>query len=399
MPTVDLISNVFHYHYTALALNRHGLLGHYITSPSLLSEEAWIGRLGGPFGLLWRERRLEGLGRRRVKRIWLPELARRVMSRVGVSGERINYIHNDWFSRRSAMLMGECDAVHFVHSVGWKAARKAKRRGIKVICDMREEHPSFQQRILTEEAEYLGIPFKVPGETFRHRVLEEIDLADHIFCPSQYAKRTFVDQGVSPDKIVVCPYGVDLDAFDASARTLGGKTFRILFLGQVCMRKGLHYLLEAVKQAALPEVRLILAGPVDPAFRSVLDRYRGLYEEVGPIPHSQVPQRYLDADLFVMPSLADSFGLVVSEAMSTGLPVIVSENTGMADLITDGHDGFVVPIRNSAALAQKITFLYEHRDVCSTMGAAAMATARALDWNHYQDVCADFYRSLFAGQR
>jgi starch synthase len=330
-----------------------------------------------------------------VRRIWTPELYRQCAYRLGVSGERANLVHNDLFATRAAMMMHECDALHFVHSIGWKAGRKAKRAGSKVICDMREEHPSFQQKILSEEAEHLGISYSVPGATFRHRVLEEIDLADFIFCPSQYAKRTFVAQGISAERLIVCPYGVDLATFDSFPRPAGGSSFRVLFLGRVCMRKGIHYLLEGFRQANLPGARLILAGPVDPAFRSILDRYRGLYEEVGAIPRTQVRERYLDADIFVMPSLADSYGLVVSEAMSTGLPVIVSENTGMADLITDGREGFVVPIRHSRAIAEKLTFLHEHRDRMATMGTAAIATARSLDWNNYQTICADFYKTLF----
>jgi glycosyltransferase involved in cell wall biosynthesis len=200
--------------------------------------------------------------------------------------------------------------------------------------------------------------------------------------------------------LVVCPYGVDLAAFDGAQRPRRtGGTFRILFLGRVCMRKGIHYLLEGFRLANLPDARLILAGPVDPAFRRVLDRYRGLFEETGPIPRPQVRQRYLDADVFVMPSLADSYGLVVSEAMSTGLPVIVSENTGMADSITDGRDGYVVPIRSSTAIAEKISFLHDHRDRCAAMGEAAAATVRLLGWNNYEEACAGFYRGLFGGQQ
>lgn len=399
MPTVELISDVFHYYHTALALHRQEFLGNYITGPSLLSDEGWLGRLGGPFERLWRERRLDGLPPRKVKRTWLPEIMRRAIPRLGGSGERANYVHNDLFARRAAMMMEDCDVLHFVHSVGWKAARRARRAGTKVICDMREEHPGFQEEILSDEAQRLGVPFKVPGASFRHRVLEEIALADYIFCPSRYARRTFLDRGIPEDRVVVCPYGVDVAAFDPGSRPAAGPTFRILFLGRVCMRKGIQYLLEGFRQAALPDARLILAGPVDPEFRVVLDRYRGLFEETGPIPRLKVRERYLDADVFVMPSLADSYGLVVSEAMSTALPVIVSDNTGMADLITDGREGYVVHIRDSAAIAEKITFLYEHRDIGRSMGAAAMATARSLDWNNYQEICSDFYAALFRDQK
>ena len=85
MPRVELISDVFHYYYTALALHREGFLGHYITGPSLTSEEAWLGRMGGPFERLWQERRLDGLPPRKVKRTWMPELLRRALPRFGGS--------------------------------------------------------------------------------------------------------------------------------------------------------------------------------------------------------------------------------------------------------------------------------------------------------------------------
>src|SRR6202044_2908450 len=119
-------------------------------------------------------------------------------------------------ARRAAVLFEECDALHFVHSVGWRAARRAKRAGITVVCDMREAHPMSHERILAEEARLLGTSFKVSGASFRHNVLEERGLADYIFCPPQYAKPTFVEQGIPADRLVVCPYGVDLGTFNAS---------------------------------------------------------------------------------------------------------------------------------------------------------------------------------------
>jgi glycosyltransferase involved in cell wall biosynthesis len=93
----------------------------------------------------------------------------------------------------------------------------------------------------------------------------------------------------------------------------------------------------------------------------------------------------------VIPSLADSYGLVVSEAMSAGLPVIVSENTGMADFIVNGREGFVVPIRDSEAIAARLTFLHENRAECARMGRAGAARARALDWDNYQNMFTAFY--------
>jgi glycosyltransferase involved in cell wall biosynthesis len=394
MPKVELISNIFHYYHTALSLHRCGYLGDYITGPSALDDEAWMQRKGGMFERLWLERRLEGIPPNLVKRMWLPEIAQKAVTRLGGSGERSNWVCNELFARKAARLMTDCDVVHFVNTVGWEAARKGKRSGAVVICDMREEHPDFQRQILSEEARRLNIPFTVPGSSYRHRILEELDLADYIFCPTSYAKRTFVAQGIGADKLVVCPYGVDTKQFSRQERAPSSEQFNVLFLGNICMRKGVHYLLEAFQIAGLGKARLLLAGPTDASFRPVLDRYSS-YELVGRIPHSQVHEQYQRADVFVIPSLADAYPLVALEAMSAGLPIIVSENTGTADIIENGREGFVVPIRNARAIAEKLTFLYENREQCARMGAAAASAVSGLNWDNYQRVCAEFYSSLF----
>jgi glycosyltransferase involved in cell wall biosynthesis len=397
MPKVALISNISHYYHTALSLHRHGYLGTYITGPSALENESWMRRFGYSFHRLWKERMLRGIPPSAVKRIWLPEIVRKTILRFGGSGEYSNWAHNELFARKAARLMPDCDVVHFVNTVGWQAAAKAKRRGATLICDMREEHPNFQESLLAEEAKRLNIEFTAPGSSYKHHVLQEVGIADYIFCPSVYAKRTFLEHGVSEEKLVVCPYGVDSARFTTGEeRPRIRKTFSILFLGQICMRKGVHYLLEGFRNAALADARLILAGPVDPSFRPVLEQYRGLFEEIGSVAYSRVHQHYLGADLFVMPSLADSYGLAVLEAMSAQLPVIVSENTGAAGQITNGREGFVVPIRDSQAIADRLTFLYENREQCASMGMAARITAQSLDWANYQSICANFYKSLFS---
>ena len=284
MPRVELISNIFHYYHTALSLHRSGYLGDYITGPSALDNEASIRRWGSIFERLWIERRLDGIPPQLVKRMWLPEIARQSREAIGGYRRAVQLGAQRIIRAKAARLMTDCDVLHFVNSVGLEAARKAKRSGAIVICDMREQHPDYQERILSEEAKRLKIHFTVTGSSYRHRIIEELHLADYIFCPSLYAKRTFVAQGISADKIVVCPYGVDTKQFAGRERSRPSEQFNVLFLGNICMRKGVHYLLEAFRSAGLRNARLLLAGPIDPSFRPVLDRYDS-FERVGPIPH------------------------------------------------------------------------------------------------------------------
>jgi glycosyltransferase involved in cell wall biosynthesis len=394
MPKVELISNIFHYYHTALSLYRGGYLGNYITGPSALDNEAWIQHLGKSFKRLWVERRLEGIPPHMVKRLWLPEIVMKSIQRCGVPSMPATWVQNEMFARKAAWMMTDCDVVHFVQSVGREAAKKAKRGGAIAVCDVRAEHPYFCNDILSEEAKRLNINFKPPDRTYERRVIEELDLADHIFCPSSYAKRTYMERGVGDEKLVVCPYGVDTGAITPCDRPRDSRKFSVFFLGTIGMRKGVHYLLEAYKQARLRDARLLLAGAVDPEFRPILQRYEGLFEELGHIPHSKISEHLQMADVFVLPSLADSFGLVVLEAMSAGLPVIISENTGAADVIKNGREGFIVPIRNPKEIAEKLTFLYENREQCAAMGVAANLAAQRANWTNYETKCANFYKSL-----
>jgi len=394
VPKVELISYLFHYYYLALSLSRSGYLGHYITGPCATDDEAWIRRLGNTFERLWIERRLEGIPPHLVKRMWFPEIIQKGIKKCGGTGEQSDFVHNGLFARKAAWMMEECDVVHFINGVGLEAARKAKKNGTKIICDMRQEHPQFQEEILSEEARKLGIAITVPGSSYKHRVLEEIDLADHIFCPSSHAKRTFTEQGISKDKLVVCPYGVDTTTFVPRQNEKPSEKFTVLFLGSICMRKGVHYLLDAYKKAELKNARLVLVGPVDPAFRPILQKYDGLFEEVGQVPRSRLPLSYQRADVFVLPSLCDAYPIAVLEAMSTGLPIIISENTGTSEIIKNGREGFIVPIRDVQAIAEKLTFLFENKTRCVSMGIAAASTIKALNWDNYQEVCANFYKSI-----
>lgn len=397
MPRVELISNISHYYYTALSLLGCGFLGHFITGPRALQDEQWMERVY-PFKRLWAERRLAGIPPARVKRLWLPEIAAKMTRKLGGTSERSNWIHNELFAREAALRMDHADAVHFVNSVGLEAARKAKKNSALCICDMRMEHPAFQEEILTEEGQRLGIDVVVSGTSYKHRLLAELEMADYVVCPSSYAKRTFVERGMDAGKIVICPYGSDTETFAAgqpSAKQPHG-AFVVLFLGSICVRKGVHYLLEGFRRAALKDARLILAGPIDPGFRSILQRYEGLFEAVGPVPKLQVPKYYQEADVFALPSLADSYGLVTIEAMSSGVPLIVSENTGAADVVREIGNGFVVPIRDADSIAEKLTWLHSNREQCRQMGERGSRARERLSWARYEETLAGFYKTLFA---
>jgi glycosyltransferase involved in cell wall biosynthesis len=106
---------------------------------------------------------------------------------------------------------------------------------------------------------------------------------------------------------------------------------------------------------------------------------------VGHVPKADLPELYRRASVFVLPSLADSYGLVTLEAMACGLPVIVTENCGSKEAVREGVDGFVVPIRDPQALATALRRLYDDPDRRHAMGRVAATRAREFTWERYGD--------------
>ena len=102
-------------------------------------------------------------------------------------------------------------------------------------------------------------------------------------------------------------------------------------------------------------------------------------------------------DVFAFPSLSEGFGMVITEALSQGLPVITTPNTCGPDVLSDGEDGFIVPIRSPVALAEKLELLHRDRDLLATMSEASQAKARQLSWASYRiRLVAEVKRNLSA---
>jgi glycosyltransferase involved in cell wall biosynthesis len=170
-------------------------------------------------------------------------------------------------------------------------------------------------------------------------------------------------------------------AVERRQRDAGG-TLRVLFAGSLTQRKGLADLFAAIKLLNRRDVELIVMGaPVAPLefYREQLSSFR--YEP--PRPHGDVLRLMQSCDVFVLPSIVEGRALVQQEAMSCGLPLIVTPNAGGEDLIEEGRSGFLVPIRSPAMLAEKMEWFAEHRELLPDMSVAAQAKAREYTWERY----------------
>lgn len=274
---------------------------------------------------------------------------------------------------------------------------EARIKGIKCILGQRSGHFETAQRIYSEEAELnpdfpstLSCDFSVKTKGTLRR---QIELIDFVIIPSNFVRSTFIDAGVDPQKLVVIPYGVDVDKFVPKVDRNDDGIFRVLFVGRVWQRKGIKYLLEAFKQLSLPNSELILIGEIFED-KTALAPYEGYFRHIPHVLHNELPQYYSMCDIFVFPSLFEGLALVLLEAMASGLPVIASENTGACDVVRDGRDGFIVPIRDVEALKEKILLVYENKDLLYTIGKNAREQAEKFTWQLYRQNIREFLAGL-----
>ena len=215
--------------------------------------------------------------------------------------------------------------------------------------------------------------------------------AQGILCASQFSRRTLLEAGATaPIKVV--PYGVDATTYRCRDAAPTGK-FTVAFIGAFTARKGVLYLLRALRPLAA-HVRLVIytRAKIDPAFAA---EFAGIEVEV----RAGLSDQALAADLarchlMALPSIAEGFGLTIMEAMACGVPVICTHNTGGADFITHGRDGFVIPIRDVTALKQLLELGLADRDRFDEIGQAARKVAEGLTWAKYRAGFAAAYQGL-----
>lgn len=267
--------------------------------------------------------------------------------------------------------------------MGVRTGRVARSRGTVHVCDSGSSHILTTVRLMTEEHERLGFPWKPLHPDAIERELIEYSEADAITVPSIFAYESFLSHGVPREKLLLVPYGVDVSQFRRTEPR--APEFRVLFVGNHTVRKGLQFLLKAFKRAALPNSRLVLVGPSWPDGEAVLRLFPvEPVERLGKLSWAGVAREMSRASVLVLPSLDDGFGLVMAQAMACGCPVIASEHTGSRDLFTDGREGFTVPVGDVEAIADRLQRLHRDRDLLESMSAAAVERTRSMGgWDSY----------------
>lgn len=289
-----------------------------------------------------------------------------------------------WVARRLRRRDG-VGTIHAYEDAAEASFRAAADLGWTRSYDLPIAYWETSHELLREEAERwpewdytLEATRNSPAKLARKT--RELALADIVVCPSAFVARSLPEEARRTKRVVIAPFGSP----PTRARPVRPPTgkLRVLFAGGMTQRKGLADLFAAMRLLQRADVELVVLGsPVREAafYRREYDGF--IYEK--PRAHAGVLELMASCDVFCLPSIVEGRALVVQEAMSAGLPAIVTTHTGADDVIDEGRSGWVVPIRSPEAIAQRIDWCADHRAELPELGLAAQAAAARLSWKSY----------------
>jgi glycosyltransferase involved in cell wall biosynthesis len=276
--------------------------------------------------------------------------------------------------------------------IGWSgmslhSIKQAKKMGKITIVERGSSHILYQNEILKEEYAKFGIPFSIHSSVIA-KELKEYEEADYISIPSSFVKNSFINKGVHEDKIIQNPYGVELKNFYSKREVVGiSIPIKILYLGNQSFRKGLPYLFEAInslnKDKFIFEFHFI--GTISPDFQNYFNQNKNPnWIMHGHLPQHELKNELPNFDMAIHPSLEEGLSMVISQLLACGIPVIATTNTGGEELIKDGYNGYIVPIRNSEAIKEKMELLLNDTNKLIAMKLNAIESVKdGFTWNHY----------------
>jgi glycosyltransferase involved in cell wall biosynthesis len=264
--------------------------------------------------------------------------------------------------------------------------RAARELGLKRYYDLPIAYWETSRRLLAEET--ARWPQWAPtllgardSEAKLRDKVEETELADVIFCPSEFVRQTIPENLRAGRRCVIAEFGSPERATPPEFRPPGAK-LRILFAGSMTQRKGLADVFAAMKLLNRKDVELIVLGSPHGSLDFYRREYPGFAYEP-PRPHAEVLRLMETCDALLLPSIVEGRALVQQEAMSSGLLLLATPNAGGQDLIDEGKTGFLLPIRSPEAIAEKLDWLADHRPQIAEMKRAAYDKAASVTWARY----------------
>lgn len=373
-------------------LEGEGMLEKFLTTLGV-SRDAHL--LPGLFPLL--KRRRYELAADKLKTWPVLELRRMTSDRwfrKSLPRQRVDRLYVD-FDRRAAGFLRRCAhesgalGVYAYEDGALEQFQFANSAGIPAAYDLPIGYWRAARRILTEESELLPewaatMAAVSEPEWKRERKDGELSLANDVYVASRFTAETLREFPGPMPELKVIPYGGVSGLTPLSEPRPAPsrpRCLRALFVGALSQRKGLHYLFQAAAQLGSAVEWTFIGQRVGDC--PLRDRLLAPHRWIKSLPHAAVLDQMKQHDVLVFPSLFEGFGLVILEAMACGVPIITTPHTAAPDLFEDGYAGFIVPVRDSQAIAVALQRLIDEPERLDEMKRNALRTAEDWTWERY----------------
>lgn len=293
-------------------------------------------------------------------------------------------------------LKHNVDAIIVYNGYAKKYFERLDESGIVKIIDVSIAQREYIRDILDQEIKDSNLPiirkehFSYWNKKMIKNDIEGCSRADYFLVPSEFVKVSLMTHGIPEAKIRKVPYGVDVDNFTMNSKKATVGPLKLIYVGGITYRKGLHRLLDIVCKYNIRQVELFLVGAYNPASKLYMDfkEYENIHF-LGFVTRDKLVSVYNEAHVFVLPSFAEGMAMVGLEAMACGLPLICTRYSGVNDTISNGVNGFVYDAANSEELQDAIEWFMNNREKINDMGLAARNTSLQYTWNIYHQNVAD----------
>jgi glycosyltransferase involved in cell wall biosynthesis len=333
-----------------------------------------------------------------VKSFWLQGVLSRLASRASRRAPSLypEALLHETFGRWVAgrIQRESWDVVYLFSGIAEETLRAMAGRGTLMLLTRGSAHIRTQARLLEEEERRTGAPQDRPSPWMIAREEREYRLADRIVVLSKFAYRTFLEEGVLPEKLATLPLGVRVDSFRPApdvvearcARITSAQPLRILYVGALSYRKGLWDLAEVARRLS-GGFRFQFVGPWPKEANPLLQQLRVYAEVTRKRPESELPASYDWGDVFLFPTIEDGFAQVLAQAAASALPILTTTNCSGPDFIRDGENGWVVPIRSPERLVERLGWCDTHRPALAEMVRKIFQHYQPREWT---ELAADF---------
>jgi glycosyltransferase involved in cell wall biosynthesis len=303
------------------------------------------------------------------------------------------------FGHFVARNLPECDLYVGLSGSALPGGKKAHQRGAKFICDRGSSHIRVQDQLMRAEYKLWGVPYAGVDPRVIDQEEAEYAESDCITVPSNFVYRSFVEQGISPNKVKILSYGVNLSRFHQVKKPILER-FDILFVGGMSLRKGVQYLVQAYKNINHPAKSLTFVGAPSASLIEAL-RFRGLWPQdaivLGHVPQEELKNLMSRSHVLVLPSIEEGLAMVMAQAMACGCPVIASNHSGGEDLITDGLEGFIISIRDVPLLTDRLQQMIDQPKLRNEMSIKALEKVQKIGgWHNYGEQAMKIYSEVIS---